>query len=348
MAEANNVVTPALIVDQEQDDSRSEIGSSVASSSTSLRDSIVDYRIENGRTYHRYKDGKYAFPNDERELERLDLQGELWDISLDFALGIAPPCEENAQVGRVLDVGTGSGLWAINYGDEHPEAEVIGIDLSPTLPEYVPPNVRFEIDDVEEEWTWSQPFDYIHSRIMTASISDWEVYLRRCYDNLSPGGWLELQELDVIVASDDGTLTEDHAFSKWCKLIQKATAELGRAYIDPKPLKDILIAIGFVDVKITSYKWPCNDWAKDEKYKQLGRLHCENFTSGLEAFSMAGFTRAFDWTPEEVNVFLIDVRNDIKNRTIHSYTPTYCIIGRKPEKVDTPAPPAQASPPASS
>jgi methylase of polypeptide subunit release factors len=31
----------------------------------------------------------------------------------------------------VLDIGTGTGIWAIDFADEHPEAEVIGTDLSP-------------------------------------------------------------------------------------------------------------------------------------------------------------------------------------------------------------------------
>lgn len=30
---------------------------------------------------------------------------------------------------KVLDLGTGTGIWAIDYATEHPEAEVIGLDL---------------------------------------------------------------------------------------------------------------------------------------------------------------------------------------------------------------------------
>lgn len=45
----------------------------------------------------------------------------------------------------------------------------------------IPPNVTFEIDDVEDEWTYSKPFDYIHSRFMTSCISDWKKYLTQCF-----------------------------------------------------------------------------------------------------------------------------------------------------------------------
>lgn len=30
---------------------------------------------------------------------------------------------------RVLDLGTGTGIWPIDYATDHPEAEVIGLDL---------------------------------------------------------------------------------------------------------------------------------------------------------------------------------------------------------------------------
>ncbi|KAK2065913.1 methyltransferase domain-containing protein [Colletotrichum caudatum] len=334
----------ALDIDNEQDDAHSEVGSSVASSTTSVRNSSRDYRLENGRTYHSYKEGKYAFPNDARELDRLDLQHWIWLLLLDDRLGVAPPCKEGAQVGRVLDVGTGTGIWALNFADEHPEAEVYGVDLSPTLPEYVPPNLKFEIDDVEEDWVWSRPFDYIHSRVMTASISNWETYLRQCYKNLVPGGWVELQEFDIFSKSDDGTLKEDNTLLKWSALLKSASETLGRAYISPPELQNLLSEIGFVDVSVSMHKCPVNPWAKDKKYKQLGAMSCESTMAGAEAFTMATLTRAFDWTPEEVNILLIDIRNQVKNRDLHAYNSWYFIIGRKPEKEPTPAPPAPPSP----
>ncbi|TQN68118.1 Secondary metabolism regulator LAE1 [Colletotrichum shisoi] len=154
-----------IAADEDDGDNVSNIGSTVASSTTSVwSSSILDRRIENGGTYHRYKEGKYTMPNDETENDRLDLQHHLFRLTFEGRLGNnAPPIEPDAKVGRVLDLGCGTGIWAIDYGDEHPDTEVLWIDLSPTQPEFTALNVMFEIDDVEEPWTYTEPFDYIYS-----------------------------------------------------------------------------------------------------------------------------------------------------------------------------------------
>jgi SAM-dependent methyltransferase len=87
---------------------------------------------------------------------------------------------------RILDVGTGTGIWAIDIGDLHPEAEVIGVDLSPIQPSWTPPNVKFEIDDVTQEWTWEpNSFDFIHVRTLGGSIKDWAAFLQEAYKCVS-------------------------------------------------------------------------------------------------------------------------------------------------------------------
>ncbi|TQN64090.1 Secondary metabolism regulator LAE1 [Colletotrichum shisoi] len=127
-------------------------------------------------------------PSDEKEDDRLDLQHNLYLLTLDYKLGLAPPNEPGSDVKRVLDIGTGTGLWAIEFAEDHPEAEVLGVDLSPPQAEFVPPNLKFEVDDVEQPWTYSRPFDYIHIRGMTSSVSDWHGFLTQAYKGLTPGG----------------------------------------------------------------------------------------------------------------------------------------------------------------
>ncbi|KAH8729919.1 S-adenosyl-L-methionine-dependent methyltransferase [Ilyonectria robusta] len=313
------------------DDHESVLESEAASSTDSLTSSIMDYRRENGRTYHRYKDGKYKLPNDDKENDRLDLQHHLFLLSFNDKLGLAPPNNSHIHPKRVLDLGTGTGLWAIDFGDEHPEVHVVGVDLSPIQPSFVPPNVEFFVDDIEETWTYSNKFDYIHSRMMTSSIASWPDYLRQMFENLAPGGYVELQEIDIVCKSDDGTLTDDHALAKTIKLCCEAALKFGREYQEFKNLKGLMAEIGFVDIVETHLKWPSNTWPKDKRLKEIGSWNNENMTSGLEAFTMAPLTRGHGMTPEEVNLLLVDVRRDLNNPAIHAYWPVYSLYGKRPE-----------------
>jgi SAM-dependent methyltransferase len=94
----------------------------------------------------RYARVAYHFPNDEPELERQNNQHDIIGILLDGRKYLAPLSRDNPPR-KILDIATGTGLWAIEMGDEFPHSSVIGTDLSPIQPELVPPNVRFYIDD---------------------------------------------------------------------------------------------------------------------------------------------------------------------------------------------------------
>ncbi|KAF7190415.1 Secondary metabolism regulator laeA [Pseudocercospora fuligena] len=155
---------PHVDVDVESGSDASEnfsnYASSIASSTTSLNSDIFNYQYENGRRYHAYRAGKYLLPNDETEQDRLDMTHHVFRLSLGGDLCITKLKDPRA----ILDVGTGTGIWAIEMGDLYPEAEVVGTDLSPIQPQFVPPNVRFVIDDATDEWTFPPDhFDFIFS-----------------------------------------------------------------------------------------------------------------------------------------------------------------------------------------
>lgn len=83
---------------------------SVASSSTSVESSVRDYMFENGRRYHRFREGTYNFPNDDVEQEREDMKHAMVKLLCNQKLHFAPL---SAHPQQVLDIGTGTGSWAI-------------------------------------------------------------------------------------------------------------------------------------------------------------------------------------------------------------------------------------------
>lgn len=113
-----------------------------STASTSLASSILNYEYSNGRRYHGYRSGSYLLPNDEIEQDRLDLLHHLFLMMLDGQLYMSPT---TSTPQRVLDIGTGTGIWALDFGDENPGSEVVGTDLSPIQPSWVPPNVNGSI-----------------------------------------------------------------------------------------------------------------------------------------------------------------------------------------------------------
>ncbi len=64
--------------------------------------------------------------------------------------------------------------------DKYPSATVEGLDLSAIQPTYVPPNLKFIIDDIEEEWVYNpNSYDYIHCRHVAQTIKNKPQLLER-------------------------------------------------------------------------------------------------------------------------------------------------------------------------
>jgi len=133
------------------------------------------------------------------------------------------------KIHRDLDVGTGTGIWAINF-DEWPSRREYGTDscggrtswskgavtflmkrFKLTISGHwgwfeslttiivssfgevklrwrnsVPPNLVFEIGNLEEDWNFSKKFDYIHSMKMTGAFQDWQRFYRQSFEYVSP------------------------------------------------------------------------------------------------------------------------------------------------------------------
>jgi hypothetical protein len=340
--EAANATATATVQIQEaivadRDDADSTLGEEREHSLTSITSSVLAYQEENGRRYHALSRGKYVLPNDEAENERLDIQHELYVRTLDGELALCPKARDAKHV---LDMGTGTGSWAMDYADQHPNAEVIGVDLSPIQPPFVPPNLIFELDDLEKEWTWTQKFDFIFARMMLGCFEDLPGMIKVAYDNLEPGGYLELQDMALPARSDDGTLAPNSYLSQWCDYCLEAGEKLGRPVFPVEQYKAYLAEAGFEDIVEVQKKWPTNTWPRDRNFKDLGAWAYANIAGGLEGLSLAHFTRGLSWSSAQTLAFCALTRRDLKDTRIHAYWPIYVVYGRKPLKATAaPSPP---------
>ena len=84
----------------------------------------------------------------------------------------------------VADVGTGLGFWAEGVAEQYPNAQVVGIDLTPRESS-VHPNCSFIVSDATEEWVLNQPsmkFDLVHIRSMFGGVKDWPALYKQCFE----------------------------------------------------------------------------------------------------------------------------------------------------------------------
>ncbi|KXJ90925.1 S-adenosyl-L-methionine-dependent methyltransferase [Microdochium bolleyi] len=307
--------------------------------SFSVTSSIYRYREENGRTYHGFRDGSYHYPNDAQEQDRLEWQFICLKEVLSQRNYLSPWSQENPPR-RILEVGTGTGIWALEMATEFPDAEIIGTDLSPVQPQYVPDNVQFLIEDAlsDEGWDWPQKFDHIHIRM---GLGCWEDFERNvahnAYRNLEPGGWFEVQELLPSMHCDDGTMPEDWPPKRLFEDLSDCAEIAKRPLMFAPTIKQALINAGFVDVSEKTYKLPVNRWPKERKWKTLGEMwHAAFEGGGWQAFAMAPLTRIRGLKQEQVEMHILGIRKALKDTSVHAYQKFYVVTGRKPKDWEIP------------
>lgn len=322
------VIPPNLEADTEGDSDQDD-------QTESLDEKVSDYVHEYGRTYHRYKQGSYPYPNDSRELERWDMQHDIFKWLFRNELHFAPITDPE----NILDLGAGTGKWAIEMGEKYPSATVTGTDLAPTQPKDVPPNVWFDIEDcTEDEWARDEEsFDLIHTQIMIGSQESFRKTIRTAYQYLKPkDGWLECVEPDIAVQCDDDSLASDSPLREWMELLAEAAAD---RYSPPRPLRYAsriaawMRSAGYVDVKEQVYKLPVNSWPSDPAFKELGRRWQINLLEAMPAVTYKLFgPDGLGWSRHEIEVYLINVRKCLKDRNIHAYQTVHVVWGRRPTK----------------
>ncbi|KAK3944876.1 S-adenosyl-L-methionine-dependent methyltransferase [Diplogelasinospora grovesii] len=293
----------------------------------SLTSSVTDHVWEYGRRYHIFRYGRYPIPNDEDEFKRESLKHSMFKELLSGRLYFAP-IGDNPQ--KIIDLGTGFGEWAIEVGEMFPSAKVTGIDLSPIQPVWIPPNVEFLVDDIEDQWMHDNDYDFMHLRFVGITIKDNIALFRTIFENLKPGGWVESQEILPRVGCDDNTTPLDYPLSTFyriCKDImhEKYQFEIGFVEHLPQDLEQI----GFVNVQRRIYHLPVGEWPRDRHLRMVGGYFREVLMDFVNAMVARPFVEA-GLEKTEIEDLVNNIKAAMGNRRIHAYLPIHFVWAQKP------------------
>lgn len=94
---------------------------------------------------------------------------------------------------KIIDIGTGTGIWVVEMAGKFPSARIIGTDLSVIQPENAPRNVDWEVSDCTEDVWMRQKssVDLIHLSMLFGALPSYDKTIEKAKEYLVRGtGWL--------------------------------------------------------------------------------------------------------------------------------------------------------------
>jgi ubiquinone/menaquinone biosynthesis C-methylase UbiE len=145
---------------------------------------------------------EYLLADQPSELERLQLQSQVWEPSGRQLLSKIG----SGSGGRALDVGCGALGWLRILGEwVGPSGQVVGTDIDKSLLDAARSfletegisNVALAVDDLFDSQLGPQSFDLVHARYLIAPLGRGREQVASHQRLVKPGGWLVLEEWDL-------------------------------------------------------------------------------------------------------------------------------------------------------
>jgi hypothetical protein len=142
--------------------------------------------------------------------------------------------------------------------------------------------------------------------------------LRKAFDALTPGGYLEMQD-GSFPMKYVGEPPVNSDLYKWNELVSEGARRSGRPWDNTQHYARWMREIGFEEVVEKNFYWPTSTWVKGDHLKQVATYCQLDLLNGLEGLSMKVLTGFMGWKADEVRAFIVGVRRDLKDRSIHAY-----------------------------
>ncbi|KIK61453.1 hypothetical protein GYMLUDRAFT_243629 [Collybiopsis luxurians FD-317 M1] len=150
-----------------------------------------------------YASEQYPLPADEKETARLDSQHRVYFKLFGNRLSLAPL--ELKSGDRVLESAAGTGIWALEFFEANKKNGIIldidCIDISDEqFAKQHPPNIHLTLRPVTDlPAGWTSRFSYAHQRLLVSAVdhSVWSKVASELFRVISPGGWIEMAEVQL-------------------------------------------------------------------------------------------------------------------------------------------------------
>lgn len=213
----------------------------------------------------------YLLPKDDQEIDRLDRQHYIFRFILheNYLAPLQAPS-------RILDIGCGTGRWAIEMAKAFPSAEIVGLDIIKPTPDASqrPSNVLFLQRDVLKRLPFTDHiFDYVHMRFLIGALpaAAFQPVINELSRVVRPGGWIELVEPGSFVNWGVGLET----VWKWMlELARRKGIDMAAGSHLDKFLKEA----GFEHISKRKIDIPVGDFAG-----QIGHLSAQNILDLVKA-----------------------------------------------------------------
>lgn len=260
----------------------------------------------------------YMLPKDLDETNRLDFQHHMLRSFMrgNYLAPIGKPRD-------ILDVGCGTGRWAMELATQFPSANVIGVDIAPppvseqAAPGFSADNYTFVQGNVLERLPFAdRSFDFVHQRylIMGIPANRWPGVVAELMRVTRPGGWIELIETEPPYGAPALNQLAD-----WGKLL---VSKRGIDFAVASQIGPLLTAAGAADVTARPLTIPVG-----KPGGRLGAMMVVDYLSALTAVR-GPLTKAGIASEAAYDAALAQARQELDQRSLPQNV--YVAYGRKP------------------
>lgn len=174
-----------------------------------------------------------------------------------------------------------------------PKTDVVGVDITPPATDFGLDNLTFVTADMEESWDFAserrQYYDLISIRVLASAIGDWPSLIKRCFEHLKPGSWIEIPDVTIGTFSDTFDWQDESSpLMRWYQCYRKGASAYGIDGFANQKRANCLANIQFT--RISSKFFTCyldEDAVPEIRDKEIARLVRQNMLGLLDAVTKA-------------------------------------------------------------